>query len=291
VDFSKSAALADPTLPGGGFETPPDDANAALGAALDSGTVPAVRGHSGPGDAGSRGGGSASASVSFQPGAKAVDGGRAPSRGKSPASDARQLGRKGRKGRKGREGREASGEGGGDSDSESASSGGGYAMSDTESDRHGAGGDDAARGDAREARRAAQRAKRDVSTPSANVNDALGPPLTSLGWIVNLRLPSCGVELNLAELAPSLLNPHLRGVDLSGNKKVAGDLIVVQHAKCDRLRELLLHGTSVTGNYRSVSREFCPALELCLLQGTLVIGNLDHLPGERGRPGQANPSG
>jgi hypothetical protein len=247
-----------------------------------------VRGHSGPGDAGSRGGGSASASVSFQPGAKAVDGGRAPSRGKSPASDARQLDRKGRKDRKDRE---ASGEGGGDSDSESASSGGSYAMSDTESDRHGAAGDEAARGDSRQARRAARRAKRDVSTPSANVADALGPPLTSLGWIVNLRLPSCGVELNLAELAPSLLNPHVRGVDLSGNKKVAGDLIVVQHAKCDRLRELLLHGTSVTGNYRSVSREFCPALELCLLQGTLVIGNLDHLPGERGRPGQANPSG
>ena len=55
-------------------------------------------------------------------------------------------------------------------------------------------------------------------------------------------------------------------------------------ADCVSLIDLFLHFTNVTGDYKSVSKDFCPELKTVYLQGTLVIGNLEFLPGETGRP-------
>ena len=280
VDFSKSEGLLDPSLPGGGFEAPREIGITGEGNGLgtfDGGMLPSSwddKNNDGEmslrSGVDSRGGGSAS-QVSFRVDAKSADGGRAPSRSKSPKK--KQQGST----------RESStftdngGDGNDDSDGDSTSSGG-YTMSDTESEPR-TPNEKEARALSRAARRAARRAKRDTSTPSANITETLrGPPLITLGWILNLRLPNCGLALDLVELAPALLNGHVRSVDLSNNPKVTGDLVVVKRAHCERLHELLLHNTSVTGDYHSISREYCPELKLCLLTGTFAEGELKDLP-------------
>lgn len=279
VDFSKSEGLLDPSLPGGGFEAPREIGITGEGHGLgtfDGGMLPSSwEDHHDNGDVSlqsgvdSRGGGSAS-QVSFRVDAKSADGGRAPSRSKSPTKKPGSSRERSTFTDDGGEGDDGSG-------SDSASSGG-YTMSDTESEPR-TPNEKEARALSREARRAARRAKRDLSTPSANITETLrGPPLITLGWILNLRLPNCGLTLDIVELAPALLNGHVRSVDLSNNPKVSGDLAVVRHARCERLHELLLHDTSVTGDYHSISRNYCPELRLCLLTGTFAEGELKDLP-------------
>jgi hypothetical protein len=276
VDFVRSKGLVDPNV-GFAFEAPQDVAPTVTvgtnGGSFADGEAPGAWGgehQGGGGEEGGGGGGGSESSRSNRTGSTVTfdrmakkegqDDDRAPSRARSSRGSSRGSSRP-------------------------STDNSDYEMhTDDEDDEDDSDGSD--RPTTREARDEQKRRRQErMGTPTGNApNAGPGAPVASLGWIVNLRLPACGLEVDLADLSPVLVGPFLVCLDLSKNKGVVGDLQVFRTSYCDALRELYLHNTNVSGDFKSIGPRHCPDLKICFLQGTAVTGGLENLPGEVSRP-------